>query len=98
MDAKGDSVTTGIDSPSVSGRLLQGDFAGWLRDAMTSRGMSQRMLAALSGIDHSTSRLLNGERQPSLGTAIALIRVLERPPLRAAMDPADPMRRDVAGG
>ena len=47
---------------------------------MAARGMSQRMLATLTGINHSTvSRLLNGDREPSLRTAIALIQVLERP-------------------
>ena len=64
---------------------MDGDFAGWLCDAMAARGMSQRMLAALSGIDHSTvSRLLSGDRQPALATALALIRVLERPRLQLA--------------
>ena len=69
----------------VPARLLGGDFTGWLRDALTARGMSQRMLATLSGIDHSTvSRLLNGDREPSLRTALALIQVLERPRLQVA--------------
>jgi transcriptional regulator with XRE-family HTH domain len=75
-----DSAASSTGGTSIPARMLEGDFAGWLRAAMESRGMSQRMLAALSGIDHSTvSRLLTGERQPSLGTALALIRVLERP-------------------
>jgi transcriptional regulator with XRE-family HTH domain len=69
----------------IPARLIDGDFAGWLSDAMTARGMSQRMLAALTGIDHSTvSRLLGGDRQPALATALALIRVLERPRLQIA--------------
>jgi transcriptional regulator with XRE-family HTH domain len=63
--------------------ILAGDFSGWLRDAMAARGMSQRMLAMLTGMDHSTiSRLASGDRVPTLGTALALIRVLERPRIR----------------
>jgi transcriptional regulator with XRE-family HTH domain len=67
---------------NVPAPILAGDFAGWLRDAMAARGMSQRMLAMLTGMDHSTiSRLASGDRVPTLGTALALIRVLERPRL-----------------
>jgi transcriptional regulator with XRE-family HTH domain len=73
------------DPINVPAAILAGDFAGWLREAMEARSVSQRMLAHLSGIDHSTiSRLLSGERNPGLGTALALIRVLERPHLRIA--------------
>jgi transcriptional regulator with XRE-family HTH domain len=96
VDARRDSSKSIVGLPA---RVLEGDFAGWLRDAMASRGMSQRMLAALSGIDHSTvSRLVKGEREPGLGTALALIRVLERPRLRVAPDQAEPDRFDVAEG
>ncbi len=67
---------------NVPALILAGDFAGWLRDAMAARGMSQRMLAMLTGMDHSTiSRLASGDRVPTLDTALALIRVLERPRL-----------------
>ena len=53
-------------------------FAGWLRRAMTERGVSQQQLAARSGVDHSTiSRLLGGQRNPSLATAARLARALE---------------------
>lgn len=39
--------------------------------------MSQRQLALQSGVDHSTiSRLIKGERTPSLGTATKLARGL----------------------
>lgn len=70
---------------NVPATILAGDFAGWLREAMAARGVSQRMLGHLSGIDHSTiSRLVAGDRQPTLGTALALIRVLERPRLQIA--------------
>lgn len=91
-----------IDDPLlVPARLLDGDVAGWLRDAMAARGMSQRMLATLSGIDHSTvSRLMNGDREPSLRTALALIQVLERPRLQVAPTvPRDGMeRRSLTAG
>jgi transcriptional regulator with XRE-family HTH domain len=76
-----------INVPAV---ILAGDFAGWLRDAMAARGMSQRMLAMLTGMDHSTiSRLASGDRVPTLGTALALIRVLERPRLHVVRTSLD---------
>jgi hypothetical protein len=56
---------------------LDGSFAAWLRERMTERGMTQRMLAMRSGVDHSTiSRLLCEDRQPQLLTALALLSVL----------------------
>jgi hypothetical protein len=83
MEARQEFEWTAGEGIRVPARILEGDFSGWLRDAMATRRMSQRMLAALSGIDHtSVSRLLSGDRQPSLGTALALIRVLEQPRLR----------------
>jgi transcriptional regulator with XRE-family HTH domain len=72
---------------SIPARILAGDFAGWLREAMAGRHMSTRALAARSGIDHSTiSRLAHGEREPSLATAVAILKVLgtERPRYSAA--------------
>ena len=48
-------------------------FRGWLRDEMHRRGMSQRMLAERSGVDHSTiSRLLSSGRTPSMATMARL--------------------------
>lgn len=61
----------------VPPRVLNGDFAGWLRDEMAARRMSSRMLAVRAAVDHTTIfRLAAGERQPSLATAVAIIRVL----------------------
>jgi transcriptional regulator with XRE-family HTH domain len=52
-------------------------FNTWLRGQLKERRMSQRQLAIQSGVDHSTiSRLLNGDRMPSLGTATRLARAL----------------------
>ena len=48
-------------------------FNLWLRRQLRERPMSQRQLAALSGVDHSTiSRLLRHDRTPSLATATKL--------------------------
>jgi transcriptional regulator with XRE-family HTH domain len=48
-------------------------FNLWLRRQLRERRMSQRQLAALSGVDHSTiSRLLLHDRRPSLATATKL--------------------------
>ena len=64
-------------------RVLEGDFAGWLRDEMKSRRITARMLAHRAGVDHTTIyRLTIGERQPSLATAVAIIRVLTVQPSR----------------
>jgi DNA-binding XRE family transcriptional regulator len=71
----------------VPPRVLSGDFAGWLRDEMASRRMTTRMLAVRAGVDHTTvSRLAVGERQPSLATAVAIIRVLAPRPTRGPFD------------
>ena len=67
----------------IPARILAGDFAGWLREAMAARRISTRGLAARSGIDHSTiCRLTHGEREPSLSTAVALLKVLGTEPMR----------------
>lgn len=48
-------------------------FNDWLRAQLKARKMSQRQLAQQSGVDHSTiSRLVRGDRTPSLGTAAKL--------------------------
>jgi transcriptional regulator with XRE-family HTH domain len=60
-------------------------FNSWLRGQLKEKKMSQRQLALHAGVDHSTiSRLLKGERLPSLGTATRLARGL-----REILDEAD---------
>ena len=55
---------------SSSGRA----FNDWLRSQLKVKKMSQRQLAQQSGVDHSTiSRLIRGDRMPSLGTATIAI-------------------------
>jgi len=52
-------------------------FNEWLRAQLKSKRMSQRQLAQQAGVDHSTiSRLVRGDRTPSLGTATKLARGL----------------------
>jgi transcriptional regulator with XRE-family HTH domain len=52
-------------------------FNEWLRSQLKAKKMSQRQLAQQSGVDHSTiSRLVRGDRMPSLGTATKLARGL----------------------
>jgi transcriptional regulator with XRE-family HTH domain len=52
-------------------------FNLWLRRQLRERRISQRQLAYLSGVSHSTiSRLLVGDRTPSLETAAKLARAL----------------------
>jgi transcriptional regulator with XRE-family HTH domain len=52
-------------------------FDEWLRTQLKTRKMSQRQLALQAGVDHSTiSRLVRGDRVPSLETATKLARGL----------------------
>jgi len=52
-------------------------FNHWLRGQLKEKKMSQRQLALQSGVDHSTiSRLIKGDRMPSLDTATKLARGL----------------------
>jgi transcriptional regulator with XRE-family HTH domain len=56
-------------------------FNSWLRAQLKEKKMSQRQLALQSGVDHSTiSRLIKGDRMPSLGTATKLARGLRELP------------------
>jgi transcriptional regulator with XRE-family HTH domain len=52
-------------------------FNQWLRVQLKARRLTQRQLAQKSGVDHSTiSRLMRGDRTPSLRTAALLVRGL----------------------
>ncbi|HEY7526532.1 MAG TPA: helix-turn-helix transcriptional regulator [Candidatus Limnocylindria bacterium] len=78
-------ISRGPQPPlTIPPRWLEDDFAAWLQERMGERGISQRMLALRAGVSHSSvSRLLSGDRSPSLPTAIALLRVLAVEPLGA---------------
>jgi transcriptional regulator with XRE-family HTH domain len=57
-------------------------FNEWLRARLRARGMSQRQLAERSGVAHSTiSRMVRGDRVPSLTTAYKLAAALRDLPL-----------------
>jgi transcriptional regulator with XRE-family HTH domain len=61
-------------------------FSEWLRAQLRAKKMSQRQLAQQSGVDHSTiSRLIRGDRTPSLETATKLARGLRE--LRDEQEP-----------
>jgi DNA-binding XRE family transcriptional regulator len=95
---------------AIPPRILDGDFSGWLRDALKARRMSYRMLAVQAGVDHTTvQRLVAGDRLPSLATAISIIRVMDGgelrgvglpgapfPPEAGAVTPLDPGPTDSA--
>jgi transcriptional regulator with XRE-family HTH domain len=67
-------------------------FNLWLGRQMRMRRMSQRQLAALSGVDHSTiSRLLLHDRRPSLATATKLAKALRQ--VEGESDTADYFER-----
>ena len=65
-----------LDHPGMT-RTNGRAFNEWLRAQLKAKKMSQRQLAQQSGVDHSTiSRLVRGDRMPSLGTATKLARGL----------------------
>ncbi len=71
-----------MDYVALPKRIVDGDFSGWLREAMAERRVTQRALAMRSGVHHSTiSRILSSDRIPSLTTAIAIFAVLGTPAL-----------------
>jgi transcriptional regulator with XRE-family HTH domain len=73
-----------MDELVLPPRVRRGDFGGWLQDMMAARGISQRVLAMRTGINHSTiSRLVANGRAPTLATAIAIIEVLGTAPVDA---------------
>jgi transcriptional regulator with XRE-family HTH domain len=52
-------------------------FSTWLRRQLRERRISQRQLAMLAGVNHSTvSRVVTGGRVPSLETATRIVRAL----------------------
>lgn len=60
--------------------MLNEPFAHWLAREMQVRQLSQRRLAQLAGLDHSTiSRLVIGRSDPSLRTTKLIIRALHSP-------------------
>ena len=66
---------------AAAGRLENEDrlFIAWMQHAMAVRRLTQRQVAMLAGIDHSTiSRLVRGERTGlRYATALRLYRALE---------------------
>ena len=81
------SFTGNRASDRVPAQWWEGEFASWLRQAMADRDLSMRMLSMRAGINHSTiCRLLKGDRDPTLNTALALLRVLAAEPLRVRPD------------
>ena len=78
------AVAGSVMSPmSFDGRTI----SQWLNDELRARKLTQRQLAYKSGVDHSTiSRLMRGNRTPSLRTADRLARALG---MGAGLDDAD---------
>jgi transcriptional regulator with XRE-family HTH domain len=68
------------DDPTADARSGRRAFNQWLRVQLKSRKLTQRQLAQKSGVNHSTiSRLMRGDRVPSLHTATLLARGLGMP-------------------
>ena len=63
--------------PALTERSAEG-FREWLVNQLRARKMSQRQLAKKSGVDHSSiSRLIRGDRVPSLHTAMRLAHAID---------------------
>jgi transcriptional regulator with XRE-family HTH domain len=61
------------ESPPAAGNA----FSRWLAAELRARRLSQRALAGRSRVDHSTiSRILRGDRVPSLGTTTRIAEAL----------------------
>jgi transcriptional regulator with XRE-family HTH domain len=74
------------DQDAILSPRTSAGFNEWLRIQLKVRRMSQRQLAMRSGVDHSSiSRLIRGDRVPSLGTAMKLAQ---------SIDPGDHDGRD----
>jgi transcriptional regulator with XRE-family HTH domain len=68
-------------------------FNQWLHVQLRARRMTQRQLAQMSGVDHSTiSRLMRGDRVPSLRTATRLAHGLGMPEDVGGLDDRRPGR------
>jgi Helix-turn-helix. len=66
-----------VDSEMGAARSGRRTFNQWLQVQLKARKLTQRQLAQKSGVDHSTiSRLMRGDRVPSLHTATLLARGL----------------------
>jgi transcriptional regulator with XRE-family HTH domain len=69
-----------VDSDMGTTRPGRRAFNEWLRVQLKARKLTQRQLAQKSGVDHSTiSRLMRGDRVPSLHTATLLAHGLGMP-------------------
>ena len=76
-------LDTELDSPNASPVT----FNEWLQGRLKASGLTQRQLAQKTGVDHSTiSRLVRGDRVPSLHTAASLARGLSLPDGSATLD------------
>lgn len=76
----------------------EGQFSDWLETQLRARRMSLRQLAGRSGVHVSTvSRILHGQRRPSLRTALLLSRALAPAQMPAEPDlPVTLARGDIA--
>lgn len=77
VDEKPTPGDVGSEMGSATGRRA---FNQWLQVQLRARKLTQRQLAQKSGVDHSTiSRLMRGDRVPSLRTATRLVQGLGMP-------------------
>jgi len=83
----------GTTSAAPAGSVPQ-QFGDWLENQLASKRMTQRQLADRSGVDHSTiSRLMRGDRVPSLETAQRLATGLREPLFGVTSGEGNPIAR-----
>ena len=84
----------GLDHSSKLSSAGSGTFNAWLQHRLEGRRLSQRQLAEKTGVDHSTiSRLIRGQRMPTLRTAVLLAKALGG---AEAADMADAMNKPAS--
>jgi transcriptional regulator with XRE-family HTH domain len=69
------------------------NFGAWMRNRLKSRALSQRQLAAKTGVHHSTiSRLLRGDQHASLRTVLLVQAALAGDQVDGHVKGSDPLQ------
>lgn len=87
--------TTSTSTPATPASAFDpGAFAEWLTEQLRIKRVTQRQLAERAGVDHSTiSRLMRGDRIPSMRTADRLARGLREPLFSGAPVAVNPVAK-----
>jgi len=84
--------TSSATPTNPGGASIPQQFGVWLDNQLNIKKMTQRQLAEFSGVDHSTiSRLMHGDRIPSLKTAQKLAIGLREPGFGVTVSEVNPV-------